>query len=124
MMTNMYHHERLLNQHEAAAATALAVTVVRYLAENDVLNPAHGYAEADLAELRRVHRLIEDLPLDQPAVEVVAAYAAACAGVTSRSPADRKRTARPTAHGADRCRCRCRMDRSRLTRWIKDLTER
>jgi len=70
-MTNMNHHERLLNQHEAAAATALTITVVRYLAENGVLNPAHGYAEADLAELRRVHRLIEDLQLDQPAVEVV-----------------------------------------------------
>ena len=70
-MTNMQHNERLLNQEEAAAATTLAVTVVRYLAERGVINPAHGYNDADLADLRRVHRLIENLELDQPAIEVI-----------------------------------------------------
>lgn len=70
-MTNTKHNERLLNQNEAAAATTLTVTVVRYLAETGVIAPAHGYNDADLAELRRVHRLIEDLHLDQTAVEVV-----------------------------------------------------
>jgi hypothetical protein len=62
---------RLLNQEEAAGAAALAVAIVRWLAERELIDPAGGYTEADLAQLRRVHRLIEDLELDQPAIEVV-----------------------------------------------------
>ncbi|MDQ5852814.1 MAG: hypothetical protein M3380_12255 [Chloroflexota bacterium] len=67
----MNQEQRLLNQDEAATAVALDLTVVRLCAESGLIAPAQGYDEADLAELRRVRRLIEDLGLDQPAIEVV-----------------------------------------------------
>ncbi len=63
--------QRLLSQGEAATAVGLDLTVVRLCAESGLIAPAQGYDEADLAELRRVRRLIEDLGLDQPAIEVV-----------------------------------------------------
>ncbi len=63
--------KHLLNQEEAAESAALTVAMVRWLSECGLVNPAQGYDESDLAELRRVHRLIEDLGLDQPAIEVV-----------------------------------------------------
>ena len=67
----MIPENRLLDQDEAAAATALEVTVVRLCAESGLIAPRQGYGEADLAELRRVRRLINDLGLDHPAIEVV-----------------------------------------------------
>ena len=63
--------KRLLNQEEAAESAALTVAMVRWLSECGLVDPAQGYDELDLAELRRVHRLMEELELDQPAVEVV-----------------------------------------------------
>ncbi len=67
----MIPENRLLDQDEAAAVTALEVTVVQFCAESGLIAPAQGYGEAELAELRRVRRLIEDLGLDRPAIEVV-----------------------------------------------------
>ncbi len=66
----MNQEQRLLSQDEAAAA-ALELAVVRLCAESGLIAPAGGYHEGDLAELRRVRRLIEDLGLDQSAVELV-----------------------------------------------------
>ncbi len=67
----MNHEQRLLSQAEAATAAGIDLTVVRLCAESGLIAPAQGYDEAALAELRRVRRLIEDLGLDQPAIEVV-----------------------------------------------------
>jgi len=61
----------LLTIEEAAAAAALDVEIVRYVAELGLVAPAAGYGDAELAELRRVRRLIDDLDLALPAVEVV-----------------------------------------------------
>ncbi len=67
----MNQEQRLLNQDEAATAAALELAVVRLCAESGLIAPAQGYGEAELSELRRVRRLIDDLGLDQPAIEVV-----------------------------------------------------
>jgi hypothetical protein len=63
--------DRLLKEDEAAVAVALDVTIVRMLAECGAIKPQQGYGAAELAELRRVRRLIDDLGLDPEAVEVV-----------------------------------------------------
>jgi len=60
-----------LDAEEAAVVTALELTIVQRYAENGLIAPQRGYAEDDLAELRRVRRLLEDLELDHPAVEIV-----------------------------------------------------
>jgi hypothetical protein len=60
-----------IDAHEAAVATALELTIVQRYAENGLIAPQRGYGEDDLAELRRVRRLLEDLELDHPAVEIV-----------------------------------------------------
>ncbi len=57
----MKREQRLLSQAEAATAAGIDLTVVRLCAESGLIAPAQGYDEADLAELRRVRRLIEDL---------------------------------------------------------------
>jgi DNA-binding transcriptional MerR regulator len=62
---------RMLTQDEAAAASSLEVVVVRHYAELGLISPSLGYGEAELAELRCVRRLLEDLELDHPAIEVV-----------------------------------------------------
>ena len=63
---------RMFTLAEAAAAVALDVTVVRRYAELGLIAPpAHGYSASELAELRRVRRLMEDLELDHPAIEVI-----------------------------------------------------
>jgi uncharacterized small protein (DUF1192 family) len=67
----MEEEHRLLSQDEAAAAASLDVTVVQRCAESGLIAPVQGYGDADLAELRRVRRLMEDLGLDPPAIEVV-----------------------------------------------------
>ena len=56
---------------EAAVLTALELTIVKRYAENGLIAPQRGYGEDDLAELRRVRRLLEDLELDHPAVEII-----------------------------------------------------
>jgi hypothetical protein len=60
-----------IDAHEAAVVTALELTIVQRYAENGLIAPQRGYGEDDLAELRRVRRLLEDLELDHPAVEIV-----------------------------------------------------
>jgi hypothetical protein len=61
----------LLTLDEAADAAALDVTIVRHVAELGLVAPPDGYGEAELAELRRVRRLIDELDLTLPAVDVV-----------------------------------------------------
>jgi hypothetical protein len=56
---------------EAALLTALELTIVQRYAKNGLVAPQRGYGEEDLAELRRIRRLIEELELDHPAVEIV-----------------------------------------------------
>lgn len=59
-------------EEEAAARVALEVTVLRMYADLGLVQPApRGYSDADLAELRRVRRLLEDLELDYAAAEVL-----------------------------------------------------
>jgi hypothetical protein len=61
----------LLTLDEAAAAAALEAAVVRRCAEIGLVAPEAGYGAAELAELRRVRRLIDELELSLPGVEVV-----------------------------------------------------
>ena len=63
--------KRLLSESEAAAAAALDVALVRLCAEHGLIAPTQGYADDELAELRRVRRLTEVLDLDFAGVEVV-----------------------------------------------------
>jgi DNA-binding transcriptional MerR regulator len=64
--------ERGLDAEEAARATRMDVTVVWHYAELGLITPSpEGYSEAEVAELRRVRRLHEDLGLDHPAIEIV-----------------------------------------------------
>jgi DNA-binding transcriptional MerR regulator len=63
---------RWLSQEEAAAAAALDVATVRLYAELNLIVPSPlGYGEAELAELRRIRRLVTDLGLDHAAIEIV-----------------------------------------------------
>ena len=59
------------DEHEAAVATGLELRIVRAYTESALIGQAEGYGEADLAELRRIRRLVEDLELEHPAIEVV-----------------------------------------------------
>jgi DNA-binding transcriptional MerR regulator len=48
------------------------VTLVEHYAEIGLVTPSpEGYSEAEVAELRRVRRLHEDLGLDPEAVEII-----------------------------------------------------
>lgn len=67
----MNDEQRLFTQDEAATAATLELAVVQWCAASGLIAPPEGYSEPDLAELRRVRRLIEDLGLDFPAIEVV-----------------------------------------------------
>ena len=61
-----------LSREQAAAETLLEVTIVEYYASSGVIAPAgDGYSEEQLAELRAARRLMADLELDHPAVEVI-----------------------------------------------------
>ena len=64
-------YDRRLTKQEAADAAALDVRLVQVYAEQGIIAPAHGYGAGDLAELRRVRRLMDDLGLDQAAIEIV-----------------------------------------------------
>jgi DNA-binding transcriptional MerR regulator len=68
-MASEYH---VFSIDEAADAAGLEVTIVRHYAELGLIAPApQGYGAPELAELRCVRRLMDDLELDLPAVEVV-----------------------------------------------------
>lgn len=71
-MPPMMEDENGLDAEEAARATRMDVTLVWHYAELGLITPSpRGYSEAEVAELRRVRRLHEDLGLDHPAIEVV-----------------------------------------------------
>jgi len=61
-----------LNPDEAAAATRMDVRILWYYADMGLIRPSsEGYTDDDLAELRRVRRLQEDLELDHRAIEII-----------------------------------------------------
>ena len=63
---------RRLNPDEAAAATQLEASVIWHYAELGLITPTpDGYSDDELAELRRVRRLRQELELDHPAIEIV-----------------------------------------------------
>ena len=63
---------RQLDPREADAATRMDVSIVWHYDELGLVTHSHeGYGDADLAELRRVRRLREDLELDHPAIEII-----------------------------------------------------
>lgn len=64
--------EKGLDAQEVARVTRIDVTLVRHYAELGLITPSpEGYSEAEVAELRRVRRLHEDLGLDPAAIEIV-----------------------------------------------------
>ncbi len=64
--------EKRLDAHEVARVTRLDVTLVWHYAELGLIIPSEeGYTQAEVAELRRVRRLHEDLGLDHAAIEIV-----------------------------------------------------
>jgi len=64
--------EKGLDAEQAARATRMDVTLVLHFAEVGLITPSpEGYSEVDVAELRRVRRLHEDLGLEHPAIEIV-----------------------------------------------------
>lgn len=68
----MTSQERRLDPGEAAAAARIDVGVVWHYAELGLIAPSpEGYSEHELAELRRVRRLREELELDHPAIEII-----------------------------------------------------
>jgi hypothetical protein len=65
-----------LDAHQAAQLARLDVTIVWHYAEIGLIipsgpSPEEGYTEAEIAELRRVRRLHDDLGLDHAAIEIV-----------------------------------------------------
>ncbi len=56
---------------ELAARAGLPIEILRQLLELGVIEEGPDVTEEDLAELRRVHRLISDLGLDHEAVLVI-----------------------------------------------------
>jgi hypothetical protein len=68
----MTNQQRRLNPEQAAAETRMDVRVVWRYADLGLITPsAAGYSDAELAELRRVRRLHDDLELDHPAIEII-----------------------------------------------------
>jgi len=64
--------DKLLDAEEVARVARIDVTLVGHYAEIGLVTPSpEGYTEAEVAELRRVRRLHEDLGLDHEAVEIV-----------------------------------------------------
>ena len=63
---------RRLPSDEAAKVTGIDITIVRHYADMGLIKPSpEGYSEDELAELRRVRRLREELGLEHPAIEIV-----------------------------------------------------
>jgi MerR HTH family regulatory protein len=68
----MTEREELLDAEEAARLARIDLTLVVRCAEMGLVTPASkGYSGADLAELRRVRRLHDDLGLDFESIQVV-----------------------------------------------------
>jgi hypothetical protein len=68
----MTEREELLDAEEAAKLARMDVTLVVRCVEMGLITPStKGYSEADLAQLRRVRRLHDDLGIDFASVEVV-----------------------------------------------------
>ena len=68
----MASEERRLDPEEAAVITNVEVRIVQHYADLGLITPSpEGYTEDDLAELRRVRRLREELELDHPAIEII-----------------------------------------------------
>ena len=68
----MTDEDRFLDAEGAAKLARIDVTMVWHYAEIGLVTPtAEGYSEAEVAELRRVRRLHEDLGLDQESIEIV-----------------------------------------------------
>ena len=64
--------QRQLNPAEAAAATRMDVSILWHYADVGLITPSpEGYTDGELAELRRVRRLREELELDHPAIEII-----------------------------------------------------
>jgi hypothetical protein len=64
--------QRRLNLDEAAAATNLEISIVWHYADLDLIpSSPEGYTDSELAELRRVRRLREELELDHGAIEII-----------------------------------------------------
>jgi|SRR5688572_22990506 DNA-binding transcriptional MerR regulator len=61
-----------LTPDEAAAAARMDIRILWHYAEVGLINsPSEGYSDSDLAELRRIRRLHDDLDLDHAAIEVL-----------------------------------------------------
>ena len=57
---------------EAAAASQIDISIVWYYTDLGLITPSEtGYSDDDLAELRRVRRLREELELDHGAIEII-----------------------------------------------------
>ena len=68
----MTEREELLDAEEAARLARIDLTLLVRCAEMGLVTPApEGYSGADLAELRRVRRLHDDLGLDFESIQVV-----------------------------------------------------
>jgi DNA-binding transcriptional MerR regulator len=64
--------DRLLTIEEAAAACGLDALLVHYYAELSLITPgSEGYNANELAELRRVRRLMDDLELEPEAIAII-----------------------------------------------------
>lgn len=60
------------NADEAAAMTGLDVSIVWHYADLGLISPSsEGYTHQDLAELRCVRRLRQDLALEHEAIEII-----------------------------------------------------
>jgi DNA-binding transcriptional MerR regulator len=68
----MSDEQRRLNPDEAAAATRMDVSIVWHYADLGLITPSlEGYTDDELADLRRVRRLRDELELDHPAIEII-----------------------------------------------------
>jgi DNA-binding transcriptional MerR regulator len=68
----MTSEQRRLTPDEAAAASQIDISIVWYYTDLGLITPSEiGYSDDDLAELRRVRRLREELELDHAAIEIV-----------------------------------------------------
>jgi hypothetical protein len=63
--------DRWLSLEEAAAACGLDALVVRIYEDLRVVAPREGYGSAELAQLRRVRRLMHDLELEPQAIAII-----------------------------------------------------
>lgn len=64
--------QRRLTPDEAAALSKVDLSIVWHYADLGLITPSPaGYSDDDLAELRRVRRLHQELELDHPAIEII-----------------------------------------------------